>query len=368
LRFQKEEIYEVAPLCAMFGWMWLTISFIRPNFPELEAPFGFIGFILISSCTVIVDLIYLKITGPYPFVNGICTKVQNQTFRFYIQDFEKIDVPTDKGYYSTTVNVKWASEYPGKGKIEKLVIHHRGLFADRVEFVPGRAQFQGEWFNHPATARLWFEELELEKTDIERGAPIPVLWLARGNKDGFSRAALVEEFLMEHPGLLKSAGSNPAGGGSVLDLDMEVKRGIRVEEILSENRRLKRAIREMKRRSMKDHTMRLATEEETDLIKSELDATLDIPTKQSMSLTRTVLALYKAAGTIDNMRSYVGRRRVSPITRNAVILIMFLASLIYLGYRPDIVDKIFSYASTYWYVVLGIAGIMAAAWYYYKKR
>lgn len=367
--FEKEEIYEIAPLFGLLGWMLFTQSYVAVYYPEWEQPFGWIGFILILSMTALVDVVYWKITGPYPFIDAVCSSFPNSTLRFYVEAFEQLDQPTDKGHCSTTVKCRWPIKHPEKGKCSHTTIHHVGLLADNVDFAPGRAQFQGEWFGHPSTAKIWLEELKFEGTDIEKAAPIPIFSLRMGNKkEEESSTNLLLNFIKEHKhkdvvkDVTEEENPNSNPGFSSVHVDFDT------EKIMRENLRLKRGNRELTRRYMKEHMNRIAIEEAIDLIKNELGATLNIPTKQSASVWRQILAMWEAFGGIDQLVKLYPRQRMTA-SKWAVIGVLGIAGLVYLTFNPDLIDKILSWTSTGYngFIALGLVAVMVVTAFLYRR-
>jgi len=381
----KSDIYEYIPLFGLFGWMVFTDQVIGVYLPTLKPIMGWMGIPFIFVLMLSIEFTYKMITSEYPFCDWVCPTWTDGKLRFYINrdrldEKTMIDQPLGDGWYCTTLPLKWPIKNPKGEKIETQIhIHHKGLFADRIRFHPAKAIFAGNEIGHPAVSEAWVEELELEEKDIERVKAEPVFVLRRGNKDLVS-STVIEEYWREF--VSKRKGKRRRGRPRKVEAPITMMDGdgkteqvmvkpldVSKAELLREIKRLEEANRELKRKYMKDHMQRLATEESTDLIKNELGAVLDIPTKVEASINRRILALWEYAGGIDNMVKLTRSQRIS-FGKYMAITILGLGALVLMYLNREQLPIILSWLSVFEHqlALIGIGIIVASVVYWVKKR
>jgi len=201
--FEKSDLYDYLPLFGLFGWMLFVDQVVAVYFPSMKQIAGWMGIPFIFVLMLSIEFTYKMITSEYPFCDWVCPTWTDGRLRFYIDrdrldEKAMFDQPLGDGWYCTTLPLKWAIKTPRGEKIETQIhIHHKGLFADRIRFHPGKAIFAGNEIGHPAVSEAWVEELDLEGLDIERVKAEPVFILRRGNKDLISQTEM-EEYWREY--------------------------------------------------------------------------------------------------------------------------------------------------------------------------
>ena len=344
-----------------FAWTTFVESYVKVYYPAMASVAMMGGLVLMMVVMFGVGFAGKLMAVDFPYVDGICNGFPNNKIRFYIKH-DEVDQPIEQGYYATTITLRWAIYDPKvKGKVEKLHIHHRGLWAERVAFHTGRAFFWGDSVGHPAVSNLWLEEMDMP--NIERVKGEPVFELVRGNMDEMSEPILSDNFKqwLKTKKTAKTGDATAENGAAGIDQ----KTKLLVAELLKLNRK----VRELTRRSMKDHEVRLATEETTDQIKNELASTLDIPTKFQAAVVRFVLALWEAFGGIDNVVKTWGRGKVT-MTKWVALTILGVAGLFFLYMNPQPVQRAYEWLgmgnNQLFIILLGV--VAAAGVYLYGRR
>ena len=361
----KSDIYQFLPIFLLIGWMMFVQNYVKVYHPELEQIAGWMGMALIFVSMFAITFVYEYMAGTYPYVEAICNGYPNNKLRFYIRELEA-DQPIEAGYYGTTIIPNWGLSHPKiKGKVETLYIHHRGLWAQRAGFHPGRAMFYGESIRHPAVTNVVLQEIAIP--NIERVKGEPVYELVWGNMDETSNPIINDKYKSWLKGKKTVKPSNTQDA----TLPSAEANGISHDDkmLMVENQRLNRINRELKRRSMSDHSVRLATEETSDLIKNELGATLEIPTKFMAAVVRFVLALWEAFGGIDNVVKTWGKGKVT-MTKWISLTILGIAVLIFFYMNPAPVQRMYEWLSmgNNQIFVLLFGAIAAAGIYLYSRK
>lgn len=343
LGMEKSDLYEMMPLVGIIVWVSCA-KFFPAQYRDLIT---WSGFVLILMSASLVDLIYLKITGSCSFIDAVCDSFPDSNMRFYILQYAAQDQTVSPGYYSSHLRLKWPIKHPQKGKIQEIIVHHHDIWNNRFAFGrPGRALFQGEWFDHPSVAKAWLRELQREGPDIKQLTPIPIFELVRGNKDDDSPMLLAEAASTKIPGLTAFA---------ELKMTHEEQKTLkRVVELEADNR-------ELRRRSMQNQRRKEDMENELNIIKNELGSTNNESTDFQAAVNRQVLSVWEYFGGLDNLVKQMWQRKTGGFTVSKYLALTIIAVVAggYFYMNPQVTMQVLNVLNSNWILALG--GLLVAA-------
>ena len=334
----------------ILGWMMIGDVMVFPNNPQAGQINRVISYVAMIGFIFIWEALCTFEASKY-FALKVIVRPSEKTLNWFVKRNAQTSQPTKDAPHMITTELPLGVKYKDKlfGQIDTVVLKHEYSAESRLIPSQGKINYKGTVIDHNSMCTIVVYELPESSFEIDHGQPIPTYYLA--NAPGDYNIGPINMMML------------PIGNPRPLTPNQTT------QYLIQENRNLKIALAEERRKASKWHTRSIQTESAVKGVTEEINGLLKNPIKFLVAVIQYVQSYISAGHEIDQLA------KQGSFWKRIPSWIMYLGAfgilLAFFGANPQIQQGFGQWVSVgtnQLFLLLIVAMILIVVYYLFHRR